>query len=157
MQSPGQTLSALEREVLNIVQSDFPLTHAPYAEIAKRVSQECAEEEVHACILGLIERRVIRRLGGIFDTKKLGFASVLAAMRVPEERLDHVAQQVSALAGVSHNYRRTAEYNLWFTLATESQQTLDAALALIRESTGITDMLVLPALRTFKIQVSFEL
>lgn len=157
MQSPGPRLSELERKILNIVQMGFPLAHAPYADIAQLVSPDCTQEEVHACIMSLIDRGVIRRLGGIFDTRRLGFASVLVAMRVPETRIDDVAQQISAAPGVSHNYRRDAEYNLWFTLAAQSHEALESVLAEMRGSTGIGDMLVLPALRTFKIQVSFEL
>lgn len=148
--------SALERAVLDIVQQHFPVTHAPFAHIAQAIGGT-TEEEVHACVRRLAERGVIRRIGAVFDTRRLGFASTLAAIRVPEERIDEAAAIVCALPGVSHCYRRAHEYNLWFTLAAPSCEELQTLLDDIAQRTRTAGLLNLPVTRTFKINVNFRM
>jgi len=152
----AEELSDLERAVLNLIQTGFPVAHAPYAEMAQQIGG-VSEEAVFACVRSLVDRGIIRRLGAVFDTKRLGFMSALIAMRVPPERIDEVGELVSAYPGVSHNYRREHEYNLWFTLAAPSRQRLMDTLAEIRERTGIEDVLYLPTVRMHKIFVNFEI
>jgi DNA-binding Lrp family transcriptional regulator len=152
----AEQLGDLERAVLNIIQTGFPVAHAPYAEMARLIGG-VSEDDVFACVRGLVDRGIIRRLGAVFDTKKLGFMSALIAMRVPPERIDEVGELVSAYPGVSHNYRREHEYNLWFTLAAPSRHQLMDTLAEIRERTGIQDVLYLPTVRMHKIFVNFEI
>ncbi len=149
-------LSDLDRAVLNIIQVGFPVAHAPYAEMAKQIGS-VTEEEVYRCVLDLIERGIIRRLGAVFDTKKLGFMSALIAMKVPPERIDKVGELVSQYSGVSHNYKREHEYNLWFTLAAPSRQQLMDTLEEIKARTGVSDVLYLPTVRMHKIFVNFEI
>ncbi len=151
-----ETLTDLERAVLNIIQTGFPLAHAPYAEMARQIGN-VSEEEVYRCVRGLVDRGIIRRLGAVFDTKKLGFMSALIAMRVPEERIDEVGMLISQYPGVSHNYKRGHDYNLWFTLAAPSRQQLMDTLQEIKERTGIDDVLYLPTVRMHKIFVNFEI
>lgn len=152
-------LSPLACQVLNIIQTGFPLCHAPYAEIARRLGGGVREEQVHACVLELVERQVIRRLGAVFETRSLGFESTLVAMRVPPERVDAVGEMVSAYPGVSHNYQRGDAYNLWFTLAARSAAELESLLEEIRQRAGLSrqDILDLPTTRMHKIRVNFEL
>ena len=154
--APSGEFSALERRVLDVIQQRFPVAHAPYAEIA-RVLGGVAEQEVHACVCRLVERGAVRRIGAVFDTRRLGFASTLAALKVPVERIDDVARFVCALPGVSHCYRRAHDYNLWFTLAAPSQAGLDTLLREISAQTGIDPVLSLPVTRTFKINVNFRM
>lgn len=156
-ESANEFLTELERRVLNLVQADFPIAHAPYEELARQLGPGVTEHGVHQCITALIQRGVIRRLGGVFDTRKLGFMSALIAMRVPEERVDEVGGVISAYPGVSHNYRRDHEYNLWFTLAAPSREQLLSTLEEMKTRTGITDVLYLPTVRMHKIFVKFEL
>ncbi|MCX7626765.1 MAG: hypothetical protein N2Z21_11250 [Candidatus Sumerlaeaceae bacterium] len=155
--SPQESLSELERRVLNLVQTDFPISHAPYEDMARQLGEGISPNDVHECVTGLVKRGIIRRLGGVFDTKKLGFMSALIAMRVPEERIDEVGEFISKYAGVSHNYKREHEYNLWFTLAAPSREQLFAVLEEMKTGTGISDVLYLPTVRMHKIMVRFEL
>ncbi|MGB9691850.1 MAG: Lrp/AsnC family transcriptional regulator [Candidatus Sumerlaeaceae bacterium] len=150
------SLSELDRAVLNVIQTGFPVAHSPYAEMAKQIGN-VTEEQVFECVLDLVERGIIRRLGAVFDTKKLGFMSALIAMRVPPERIDEVGEFVSEYAGVSHNYKREHDYNLWFTLAAPSRQQLMDTLDEIKKRTGVTDVLYLPTVRMHKIFVNFEI
>lgn len=149
-------LDELDRRILNIIQAGFPIHHSPYAEMARQIGN-VSEHEVHSRVLDLINRGVIRRLGAVFDTKRLGFMSTLIAMRVPEERIDEVGELVSSYNGVSHNYKREHPYNLWFTLAAASRQELMATIEDIKRRTGIEDLLYLPTVRMHKIFVNFEL
>ncbi len=148
-------LNSLDKALLNVIQQDFPVCPRPYAELAQQLS--CEEQELLQRVRRLKANGTIKRLGAVFDTQHLGFASTLIAMRVPEERIDAVAEEISTYRGVSHNYKRTHHYNLWFTLAAESQEALTRTIAEIRERTGIDEVLVLPARKTFKIRVNFEL
>lgn len=156
-ESTNEFLTALERQVLNLVQADFPIAHAPYEELARRIGSGVTAHDVHECIKALIKRGIIRRLGGVFDTRKLGFMSALIAMRVPEERVDEVGEFISTYPGVSHNYRRDHDYNLWFTLAAPSRERLLSTLEEMKTRTGISDVLYLPTVRMHKIFVKFEL
>jgi DNA-binding Lrp family transcriptional regulator len=104
----------------------------------------------------MAEAGIIRRIGAVFDTRRLGFASTLIAMQVPTERVDEVAGIVSSYSGVSHNYLRGADYNLWFTLYAESEQDLAAIIEEIKHRTGIEDVLNLPALKVHKIRVEID-
>ena len=99
---------------------------------------------------------VIRRIGAVFDGAKLGRASTLCAARVPEEKIENFVDTVNAYKGVTHNYLRDNEYNIWFTVNAASPQEIELFLAGLKEKTGITDILDMRAVRTFKINASFE-
>lgn len=151
---PG--LTKLDRDILNIIQQGFPIHHSPYAELARLIGGT-SEQQVFDRVRSLLERKIIRRLGAVFDTARLGFASTLLAMRVPPDRVDEVGSLVSQYPGVSHNYRRDHEFNLWFTLAAPSRDALMNTIDEIRERTGGLELLDLPATRIHKIAVNFSL
>jgi len=143
-----------DRKLLNLIQEDFPLAEAPFAEVAGRLG--ICEPEVRARVAKLKEEGIIRRLGAVFDLRKLGFVSTLCAARVPEEKMAAFVRTVNARPGVTHNYRREDDYNVWFTLIAPGEEELAAELAGIRRETGIDDILSLRATRTFKINARFE-
>ena len=99
---------------MDIIQSNFPLSSRPYKVIGDEIGME--EEEVLANVLNLKKQGIIRRLGANFQSKKLGFRSTLCAAKVPDDKLDLFIQEVNAKKGVTHNYLRKHEYNVWFTL-----------------------------------------
>lgn len=144
----------LDRQLLNVIQTDFPIAPHPYQVLARRM--DITEEETLARVRSLAESGIIRRIGASFDTRKLGHASALAAARVPTERLEEVANIVSSYPQVTHNYGRDFEYNLWFTLVCRDAEELQRTVEEIKFRTGISDLLTLPAERTFKIKVDFE-
>jgi len=147
-------MDELSRKVLNRIQSGFPLVSRPYQALAEELGVE--EAEVLECVRRLKAEGIIRRIGAVFDSQKLGFYSTLVAMRVPEERVEEVAGVVNTYPGVTHNYLRPAEYNLWFTLTAESPERVEEILQEISRCTGIQDWLNLPAERLFKIRVDFK-
>jgi len=143
-----------DRKLLNLIQEDFPIAAEPFAEVGARLG--IGEAEVLRRVARLKEEGIVRRIGAVFDLRKLGFASTLCAARVPEEKMDAFVATVNAHPGVTHNYRRDDDYNVWFTLIAPKEEALEAVLEEIKRETGIGDILSLRAVRTFKINASFE-
>src|SRR5215208_7484052 len=111
----AEQLDKKDRELLNKIQWSFPLTQKPFVEISKR--HKLSEEEVIHRIARLKDTGLIRQINAIFDTRRLGYKSALIAFSVQAGKLENVAAQVNRHPGVSHNYERNHEYNMWFTLA----------------------------------------
>jgi len=147
-------LSPFENAVLNTIQCDFPLSPDPYAEIAQRVGG--TQDEVHATVMDLRRRGIIRRIGGTFVAKELGYVSVLVAARVTPAELVAVAAVISEFPEVTHNYERGNSYNLWFTVIAENDARLEEILSSVRCCEGVEAVHPLPATRTFKIRVDFK-
>jgi siroheme decarboxylase len=114
-------------------------------------------DEVIERVRRLKENGIIRRFGAFFESRALCYTSTLCAARVPEEQIRAFADVVNSYPGVTHNYRRSNEYNVWFTFIASDRDALEQALDEIREKTGVTDILSLKAVRTFKINATFEL
>jgi len=113
-------LNTTDRAILNIIQTGFPLVSRPYAAVAVEVG--LSEAEVLSRVAALQDAGIIRRIGGIFASDKLGFSSTLVALKVAAEKLEAVALAISAYPGVTHNYERAHEFNLWFTLVAKHRQ-----------------------------------
>lgn len=152
--SPSEFLDLLDRRLLDIIQTDFPLVPRPYAALGEKLG--ITEQEALDRVRSLRARRIIRRLGANFQSAKLGFRSTLCAAKVPEDRLDAFITAVNALPGVTHNYLRDHAYNVWFTLIGDDWNAMCATLDAVTESTGVP-ILNLPATRLFKIRVNFAM
>ena len=148
-------MDPVDKQLLNLIQEDLPITAAPFAGVAVRLG--IGEAEVLDRIRRLRKRGIIRRIGAVFDLRKLGFVSTLCAARVPEEKMAAFVKIVNDCPGVTHNYRREHEYNVWFTLIAPDEEGLSALLAGIKLNTGIDDILSLRAVGTFKINARFEM
>lgn len=149
-----ESLDALDRRILDIIQTDFPLAPRPYAVLGERLG--LPEEEVFGRVRALREKKIIRRLGANFQSAKLGFVSTLCAAKVPEEKLDAFIEAVNAEPGVTHNYLRDHAYNVWFTLISPSPVARETVLESLTERTGVA-ILNLPATQLFKIRVDFRM
>ena len=145
----------LDRNLLNRIQSDFPITSRPYAAIAGDLG--ITEAEVILRLKRLKERGIIRRIGGNFVPHKLGFVSTLCAAKVPEEKLESFAETVNRYPGVTHNYTRDNAFNVWFTFIAPSMEEIDANLKAISRETGVREILNLPSTKVFKIRAHFDL
>lgn len=148
------SLDETDRAILNQIQSDFPLTPRPYQTLGDRL--DLTEDEVLARVNRLRDNGIIRRIGGNFFSSRLGYASTLCAARVPENRLRDFVKAVNRYAGVTHNYHRTHDLNVWFTFIAPSMEDIEENLAEIARTTGVTEIYNLPAERTFKIKVDFR-
>lgn len=149
------SLDNVDKQLLNLVQTDLPLVPEPYRELADKL--DISEGETLARLQRLCKTGVIRRLGAIFDSRRVGYSGTLCALKVPVERIDAVAAVVNSFPGVTHNYLREHDYNMWFTLLVPSPEKLHRTIEEIKSRTGITNLLLLPATRIFKIQVNFDL
>ena len=145
----------LDKEILNEIQWTFPLVNEPFAEIAKKFS--ISSEELKDRLVKLKHKGVLRQLSAIFDTRKLGYSSSLVAMEIEPNRLDYVAQQINRHPGVSHNYERNHEFNLWFTLAVPPGSSLEKELEKFSKLQGIKKVRMLPTLQLFKIGVKLDM
>jgi siroheme decarboxylase len=148
-------MDAIDRKLLNLIQENFPITKTPFADVAVRLG--IGEPEVLERVRMLKKKGIIRRIGAVFDLRKLRFVSTLCAARVPEDKIRAFVEAVNACPGVTHNYRRMHEYNLWFTVIAPSEEALLAILSEIKAKTGIEDILSLRAVKTFKINARFEM
>ena len=147
-------LDDTDRLILNRIQSRFPITSHPYAAIAEEIG--LSEKEVIGRIRRMKENDIIRRIGGNFVPEKVGFVSTLCAAKVPPEKIDLFADTVNRFRGVTHNYQRDHEFNIWFTFIAPSMEEIEENLRQISEKTGITEILNLPATKVFKIKAKFE-
>ena len=147
-------LDELDRRLLNRIQEDFPLVPEPYSALGAALST--SEQDVLARIRRLRASAVVRQISAIFDTRALGYHSTLVAMQFPPERLEEAAALISAHPGVSHNYARKHEYNLWFTLAVPPWQDVEEATHRLGRRAGALVTRVLPTLKLFKIGVRLD-
>ena len=148
-------MDSIDKQILNIIQKDFPVVEKPFKAVADKV--RLSEDEVLKRIKNLREEGIIRRIGAVFDSKKMGYASTLCAAKVPKEKIKKFVAIVNSYAGVTHNYRRSHEYNVWFTFIASDEETLKKSLGEIRDKTGVTDVISMTATQIFKIDATFEL
>lgn len=149
-----EVMDSIDKKLLDIIQTAFPLVPRPYEELGRQLG--ISEEEALSRVKALKEKKIIRRLGANFQSAKLGFRSTLCGAHVPEEKLDSFIAEVNALPGVTHNYLRNHEFNVWFTLIGPSWDDVCATLKDLEKRTGIAIM-NLPAEKLFKIRVDFQM
>jgi DNA-binding Lrp family transcriptional regulator len=147
----------LDRRLLNLMQGSFPLQPRPYAAVATAAA--CTEEEVLVRVRRLLDERIIRQVTPIYDTRALGYGSMLVAAKVDPEHPWAAAKIINSHPGVSHNYLRNHEFNMWFTIAVErdSQLGLDGTLDVLAQLTGAESIRQLPTLKLFKIRMDLEM
>ena len=142
-----------DKQIINHIQSDFPICERPYATIGDALSMD--EAEVIRRVTALKEGGIIRRIGGNFSPDTLGFFSTLCGAQVPEEKIDAFAAVVNSYKGVTHNYVREDEFNVWFTFIEASVEEIKKNLTEITKKTGVTAIYNLPATRVFKVRAEF--
>ncbi len=150
-------LDELDKRVLNLLQGRFPLEPRPFARVGELAG--VTEEEVLRRTRRLLDERIIRQITPIFDTRVLGYRSMLVAARVDPEHPWRAARAINAHPGVTHNYLRNHDFNMWFTIAVEatSQLGLEGTLDVLAAEAGATSMRQLPTLRLFKIRMDLEM
>ena len=139
------------------MQGQFPIAPRPYQHVAAQA--EVGEDEVMARVQRLLDERIIRQVTPIFDTRALGYSSMLVAAKVDPEHPWRAANVINAHPGVSHNYLRNHEFNIWFTIATEpdSKLGLEGTLQALAREAGAESVRQLPTLKLFKIRMDLEM
>ncbi len=153
-------LDDLDRRLLNLMQGSFPIAPRPYREVARLAETDgFGEQQAMERTSRLLEQRIIRQVTPIFDTRALGYSSMLVAAKVDPEYPHRAAGVINAHPGVSHNYLRNHDFNLWFTIATEpdSKLGLDGTLEVLARESGATSVRQLPTLKLFKIRMDLEM
>ena len=150
-------LDEVDKKLMNVLQSGFPLVREPFAVMAGEVGISLSETLQRTN--RLLENRIIREITPIFDTRALGYSSMLVAAKVDAENPQRAAAVVNAHPGVSHNYLRNHDFNLWFTIATppDSKLGLELSLERLMEEAGAESMRQLPTLTLFKINMNLEM
>jgi DNA-binding Lrp family transcriptional regulator len=150
-------LDETDKRLMNLLQSSFPLKTRPFELIAEEAA--LSSDEVKARTQRLLDERIIREITPIFDTRALGYSSMLVAAKVDAENPHRAAKIINSHPGVSHNYLRTHEFNLWFTIATppDSGLGLEGTLEVLQRLTGAESIRQLPTLTLFKINMNLEM
>jgi DNA-binding Lrp family transcriptional regulator len=150
-------LDDTDKRLMNLLQSRFPLDPEPFALVAAEAELEL--DDVLGRTQRLLDGRIIREITPIFDTRALGYESMLVAAKVDSDNPQRAAQIVNAHPGVSHNYLRTHDFNLWFTIATppDSELGLHGSIEALMDATGAESMRELPTLTLFKINMNLEM
>jgi siroheme decarboxylase len=150
-------LDETDKHLMNLLQSSFPLEAEPFELIAAEADLE--PDEVKSRTQRLLDERIIREITPIFDTRALGYSSMLVAAKVDSDNPHRAARIINSHPGVSHNYLRTHEFNLWFTIATppDSELGLQGTLDVLQRLTGAESIRQLPTLQLFKINMNLEM
>ncbi len=152
-------LSETDKKILHRLQTNLPLTHRPFFDLAKELGLD--EDLIIERIKSMIENKYVRRVAPIINTQAVGNSATLAAMHVSEDRIEEVSQIINGYSGVSHNYLRKGKnrelpLNIWFTMSAPSKEQLDESIKEIEERTGIK-VRMLPTTKKFKIGVKFKI
>ncbi len=150
-------LDDLDKRLLNLMQGKFPIAQRPYQHVATEAGIE--EQQVIDRVRKLLDERIIRQVTPIYDTRALGYSSMLVAAKVDPENPWRAANVINEHPGVSHNYLRNHEFNIWFTIATEpdSKLGLDGTLEALAKEAGAESVRQLPTLKLFKIRMDLEM
>ena len=148
-------MNSADRSILNLIQGAFPVDPRPYKKIGAETGM--SEHEAFQRIQDLKEKKIIRRIGGIFDSRNLGYVSTLCAAKVPQEKIPILAEIMQGMTEITHNYLRNHHYNMWFTIIASSYERMEQILNQIKTVLGSDEVYSLPALKMFKIEVRLPL
>jgi DNA-binding Lrp family transcriptional regulator len=148
-------MDQLDTKILNLIQRGLPLSENPFHDLAKQLGIEPGQ--IIERLQQLKTAGFIRRIGGVFNTAKMGYQSTLIAMEVPVDQIITVSQIINKYPQVTHNYLRNNRMNIWFTLSTKSKAQKDQILNEIKCSCGQVKIHEFPAVKHFKLNVYFDL
>jgi len=148
-------MDEIDKKLLNLMQHEISIDKRPFKLLGEKLY--ITEEDVLSRINKLKEEGLIRRVGGIFDSRKLGYTSTLCAAKVSSDKVNQVAKIINNYDEVTHNYIREDEYNMWFTVITSSKENLSKILEEIKVNTDLKNIISLPSTKLFKIRVMLNL
>ncbi len=148
-------LTTFDKALLNLLQGNLPVCSRPFAELAAQLGTD--EVTVLTRLRWLKQAGYLRRIGTFFNSARLGYVGTLVALRVDEDHMQTVAEAVNQYVGATHNYEREGEYNLWFTLLTQTPEQERIILREVRALPGVHGMMNLKSRKKYKINVQFKL
>lgn len=143
-----------DRNLLNILQEGIQPVSRPFHDVAEKLN--LTEEEILKRLQKLLDSGLVRKFGAIIAPKKMGYVSTLAAASIPEDKIESAVELINSYKGVTHNYEREGDPNVWFTMTEQRFEQIEKNLKEIEEKIG-TEILMLPATRTYKIGVKHDL
>ncbi|MGR9116364.1 MAG: AsnC family transcriptional regulator [Gammaproteobacteria bacterium] len=146
-------MDEIDRKIINSLQLGFPVCASPYRKVAEQIG--ISETELLTRIKALLDNGILTRFGPLFHAEQMGGALTLAAVNAPERRFDEVADIINAFPEVAHNYARDHALNIWFVIATETPDQLDAALTAIERRTGLV-VYNMPKKREYFVNLKLE-
>jgi DNA-binding Lrp family transcriptional regulator len=146
-------MDEIDRKILNLIQQEFPLHKRPYAEIGKQVGID--EKEAIERVQKLKDVGIIRRIGVVFEPKKLDYASTLCGVHVEEDKLMEVVEAINSNTGVTHNYEREGDLNLWFTIIADNPEEINTFIGDLENRFSLK-IYQFPKKRVFKIKTFFQ-
>lgn len=148
-------LDSIDKQLITLMQEEMPLTEHPFRDLGDKVG--ISEAECLTRVRGLKDKHIIRQIGVIFDSRNMGYKSSLVAMKADPDKCDQVAAVVSQHPGVSHNYKRNHEFNIWFTIAVPPGQSLEKHIEAMHKASGAISTRIMQTLRLYKIGVKLDL
>ena len=149
-------LDAIDRKILMILQRGIAIMARPYQAMADEIGGEVNESDVIYRIDRMKKENIIRRMSGFFDSRMLGYQSMLVAVKPKAGDFDEAVAFINQYPGVTHNYERSHEYSIWFTIIAINQPTLDMILDQIEACGYVQDMMRFEMSERFKIDVTFD-
>lgn len=149
-----RVLDELDKAILMHLQKGIPLTQKPYQTMAEALGT--TEDEVIGRIQKLKDDNIIRRMSGFFNSQNLGYVSTLVAVKAKEGHFDEAVALINSYTGITHNYLRAHEYNVWFTLIAINKKTMDYILETIKNSPYVESLLPFDMKKRYKIDVTFD-
>ena len=147
-------MDTIDKKLLNLMQNEIPIDKRPFKILSEKLL--ITENEVLKRVNKLKSEGIIRRIGGIFNSRKIGYTSTLCAAKVPVNKINEVAACINEYCEVTHNYLREDEYNMWFTVITHSQESLNDIIKEIKEKTALSEIMSLPSIKLFKVKVALN-
>ncbi len=147
-------LDAIDKAIINDLQDGFPITDRPYAVAAEKFC--IAEAELITRLKRLLDEKILTRFGPMYHAERMGGGLALAAMKVPQEEFERVAEQVNSLPEIAHNYERNHEFNMWFVIATETLQEVEEVVQRLQQRTGYK-VYNMPKIEEFYVGLRFRL
>ena len=144
-----------DKAILLELQNNFPLCKRPFKLLASRF--EIEEEEFIEKVRNLKQKGMIRKIGPKINVRKMQRISALIALKVKNELIENIAIKINEFDEVSHNYERTHDYNIWFTLSVKNKEKFDNIIKKISKLNGVEDIIILPTTKFFKLDVRFNL
>lgn len=147
-------LDAIDKAIINDLQDGFPIADRPYAVAAAKLG--IAEAELITRLKRLLDEKILTRFGPMYHAERMGGGLALAAMKVPQEEFERVAEQVNSLPEIAHNYERNHEFNMWFVIATETLQEVEEVVQRLQQRTGYK-VYNMPKIEEFYVGLRFRL
>ena len=146
-------LSSLDKRILNRLQDDIPFVERTWQAIAGQLK---IEEDILLMRIAFFKKKgIIRRISAVFAPRKINFASTLIAVKTSSNNINKVARKINFYPEVTHNYRRAAQFNIWFALVAKNKKRITQIITELKKDKDIKQILEFPAVRIFKINVKF--